>query len=208
MRRKAILGKKLEMTQIFEGNNIVPVIIIQAGPCKIVQKKTKEKDGYNAIQIGFEEIKESKLNKPELGHFQKNKIPPLRYLKEVRLEDISQIVVGDELKVNIFKKGDLVNISGISKGKGFQGVVKRYGFKGGPASHGAKQWHRRPGSIGASSDPSRVFKGKKMPGRMGRERVTARNLTVVDIDTENNLLLVKGSAPGTKGRLLLIEEAL
>jgi len=208
VRRKAILGKKLEMTQIFEGNNIVPVIIIQAGPCKIVQKKTKEKDGYNAIQIGFEEIKESKLNKPELGHFQKNKIPPLRYLKEVRLEDISQIVVGDELKVNIFKKGDLVNISGISKGKGFQGVVKRYGFKGGPASHGAKQWHRRPGSIGASSDPSRVFKGKKMPGRMGRERVTARNLTVVDIDTENNLLLVKGSAPGTKGRLLLIEEAL
>ncbi len=208
MKGKAILGKKLEMTQIFEGNNIVPVIIIQAGPCKIVQKKTKEKDGYNAIQIGFEEIKESKLNKPELGHFQKNKIPSLRYLKEVKLADISQIAVGDELKVDIFKKGDLVNISGISKGKGFQGVVKRYGFKGGPASHGAKQWHRRPGSIGASSDPSRVFKGKKMPGRMGREKVTTRNLTVVDIDTENNLLLVKGSVPGTKGRLLLIKEAL
>lgn len=208
MKRRAILGKKLEMTQIFEGDNIVPVIIIQAGPCKVVQKKTKEKDGYNAIQVGFEEIKESKLNKPELGHFQKNKISPLRYLKEVRLQDISQIAVGDEIKVDIFKKGDLVNISGISKGKGFQGVVKRYGFKGGPASHGAKQWHRRPGSIGASSDPSRVFKGKKMPGRMGRERVTIRNLTIVDIDTENNLLLVKGSVSGAKGSLLLIEESL
>jgi len=208
VKRRAILGKKLEMTQIFEGDNIVPVIIIQAGPCKVVQKKTKEKDGYNAIQVGFEEIKESKLNKPELGHFQKNKISPLRYLKEVRLQDISQIAVGDEIKVDIFKKGDLVNISGISKGKGFQGVVKRYGFKGGPASHGAKQWHRRPGSIGASSDPSRVFKGKKMPGRMGRERVTIRNLTIVDIDTENNLLLVKGSVSGAKGSLLLIEESL
>lgn len=208
MKRRAILGKKLEMSQIFEGDNIIPVIIIQAGPCNVVQKKTKEKDGYNAIQVGFEEIKENKLNKPELGHFQKNKIPPLRYLKEIKLEDISQIAVGDELKVDIFKKGDLVNISGVSKGKGFQGVVKRYGFKGGPASHGAKQWHRRPGSIGASSDPSRVFKGKKMPGRMGRERVTTRNLTVVDVDTENNLLLVKGSVPGTKGSLLLIEEAL
>ena len=208
MKIRAILGKKLEMTQIFEGDNIIPVIIIQAGPCNVVQKKTKEKDGYNAIQIGFEEIKENKLNKPELGHFQKNKISPLRYLKEIKLEDISQITVGDELKVDIFKKGDLVNISGVSKGKGFQGVVKRYGFKGGPASHGAKQWHRRLGSIGASSDPSRVFKGKKMPGRMGRERVTTRNLAVVDVDTENNLLLVKGSVPGSKGSLLLIEEAL
>jgi len=123
VKRRAILGKKLEMTQIFEGDNIVPVIIIQAGPCKVVQKKTKEKDGYNAIQVGFEEIKESKLNKPELGHFQKNKISPLRYLKEVRLQDISQIAVGDELKVDIFKKGDLVNISGVSKGKQNNGIV-------------------------------------------------------------------------------------
>jgi len=205
--KKFILGKKLKMTQIFEGDNLVPVSVIQAGPCKVVQKKTEERDGYNAIQIGFEEIEENKLNKPEQGHFRKNNIPPLRYLREIKLEDISKIAAGETIEVNIFKKGDLVNIRGISKGKGFQGVVKRHGFRGGPASHGAKQWHRRPGSIGASSDPSRVFKGKEMPGRMGRERVTIRNLRVVDVDTEENLLLVKGSIPGSKGSLLLIEEA-
>ncbi|RLE10523.1 50S ribosomal protein L3 [Candidatus Aerophobetes bacterium] len=202
---KAILGKKLGMTQVFDGDELVPVTVIEAKSCVIVQKKTKEKDGYTAVQLGLEELPEDKVNKPLLGHFKKSEIAPRRYLKEIRTEDVDQLKVGEEIKVDIFNKGDLVNVTGISKGKGFQGVVKRHGFKGGPASHGAKQWHRRPGSIGASSDPSRVFKGKKMPGRMGARKVTVRNLEVVGVEKEQSLLLVKGSVPGKRGSLLVIK---
>jgi len=202
---KAILGKKLGMTQVFDGDELVPVTVIEAKSCVIVQKKTKEKDGYTAVQLGLEELPEDKVNKPLLGHFKKSEIAPRRYLKEIRTEDVDQLKVGEEIKVDVFNKGDLVNVTGISKGKGFQGVVKRYGFKGGPASHGAKQWRRRPGSIGASSDPSRVFKGKKMPGRMGARKVTVRNLEVMGVEKEQSLLLVKGSVPGKRGSLLVIK---
>jgi len=202
---KAILGKKLGMTQVFEGHTIVPVTVIEAKSCIIVQKKTRGKDGYTAVQLGYEEIEENKVSKPVWGHFKKSGFNPRRYLKEIRTEKADQVKAGDEIKVDIFNKGDLVSVTGISKGKGFQGVVKRHGFKGGPASHGAKQWHRRPGSIGASSDPSRVFKGTRMPGRMGASRVTVHNLQVVGIEKEESLLLVKGSIPGKKGSLLVIK---
>lgn len=202
---KVILGKKIGMSQIYEDNSLIPVTVVEAGPCIVVQRKVKEKDGYNAVQLGFEEVKETRVNKPKLGHFRKAKVSPRRYLKEFRVEDIGGLKVGDMIKVGVFKEGDLVDVAGVSKGKGFAGVVKRYGFKGGPASHGAKQWHRRPGSIGASSDPSRVFKGKKMPGRMGSEKVTARNLKLVKIDEKLNLLLIKGSLPGRKGGFVAIK---
>lgn len=202
---RVILGKKIGMSQIYEDNSLIPVTVVEAGPCIVVQRKVKEKDGYNAVQLGFEEVKETHVNKPKLGHFKKAKVSPRRFLKEFRVEDIGGLKVGDMIKVGVFKEGDLVNVAGISKGKGFAGVVKRYGFKGGPASHGAKQWHRRPGSIGASSDPSRVFKGKKMPGRMGSEKVTARNLKLVKIDEKLNLLLIKGSLPGRKGGFVAIK---
>lgn len=200
-----ILGKKIGMSQIYEDNSLIPVTVVEAGPCIVVQRKVEEKDGYNAVQLGFEEVKETRVNKPKLGHFRKAKVSPRRYLKEFRVEDIGGLKVGDMIKVGVFKEGDLVDVAGVSKGKGFAGVVKRYGFKGGPASHGAKQWHRRPGSIGASSDPSRVFKGKKMPGRMGSEKVTARNLKLVKIDEKLNLLLIKGSLPGRKGGFIAIK---
>jgi len=202
---RVILGKKIGMSQIYDDNSLIPVTVVEAGPCIVVQRKVKEKDGYNAVQLGFEEVKETRVNKPKLGHFRKAKVSPRRYLKEFRVEDIGGLKVGDMIKVGVFKEGDLVDVAGVSKGKGFAGVVKRYGFKGGPASHGAKQWHRRPGSIGASSDPSRVFKGKKMPGRMGSEKVTARNLKLVKIDEKLNLLLIKGSLPGRKGGFVAIK---
>ncbi len=202
---RVILGKKIGMSQIYDDNSLIPVTVVEAGPCIVVQRKVKEKDGYNAVQLGFEEVKETRVNKPKLGHFRKAKVSPRRYLKEFRVEDIGGLKVGDMIKVGVFKEGDLVDVAGVSKGKGFAGVVKRYGFKGGPASHGAKQWHRRPGSIGASSDPSRVFKGKKMPGRMGSEKVTARNLKLVKIDEKLNLLLIKGSLPGRKGGFIAIK---
>lgn len=202
---RVILGKKIGMSQIYDDNSLIPVTVVEAGPCIVVQRKVKEKDGYNAVQLGFEEVKETRVNKPKLGHFRKAKVSPRRYLKEFRVEDIGGLKVGDMIKVGVFKEGDLVDVAGVSKGKGFAGVVKRYGFKGGPASHGAKQWHRRPGSIGASSDPSRVFKGKKMPGRMGSEKVTARNLKLVKIDEKLNLLLIKGSLPGREGGFVAIK---
>ena len=204
---KVIFGEKLGMSQIFEKDVVVPVTLVEAKPCVVVQKKTKEKDGYSAIQLGFGELKEKDATKPQLGYFKKREIPPKKYLREVRTEDIEQLKVGDEIKVDVFEKGDLVNVTGISKGKGFQGVVKRHGFKGGPASHGSKHWHRRPGSIGASADPSRVIKGKKMPGRMGMKKVTVRNLQVVEVDKEESLLLIKGCLPGKRGSLLCIKSA-
>jgi len=202
---RVILGKKIGMSQIYDDNSLIPVTVVEAEPCIVVQIKVKEKDGYNAVQLGFEEVKETRVNKPESGHFRKAKVSPRRRLKEFRVEDIGGLKVGDMIKVGVLKEGELVDVAGVSKGKGFAGVVKRYGFKGGPASHGAKQWHRRPGSIGASSDPSRVFKGKKMPGRMGSEKVTARNLKLVKIDEKLNLLLIKGSLPGRKGGFVAIK---
>jgi len=203
---RAIWGKKLGMTQIFEGDALIPVTVVKTVSGVVVQKKTKEKDKYSAIQVGFEEVKKSRISRPLLGHFRKVNLLPKRYLREIRGEGVSSYKVGDEIKLNVFKKGDLVKVTGISKGKGFAGVVKRYGFKGGPASHGAAQWHRRPGSIGASSSPSRVFKGKKMPGRMGAKRVTVQNLEVIEVNEEKSLLLIKGSVPGKKGTLLFIKE--
>lgn len=204
---KAILGRKLAMTQIFDENVLIPITIVEAGPCVIVERKVKEKNGYNAIQLGFLEVKENRVNKPELGHFRKSEVRPQKYLREIRVKDIGNLKIRDEIRVDVFKEGDLVDVVGISKGKGFAGVVKRYGFKGGPASHGAGGWRRRPGSIGASADPSRVFKGKKMPGKMGAERKTVRNLEIVKVDKKENLLLIRGSLPGIKGSLLTIKSS-
>lgn len=204
---KVILGRKLAMTQIFDENVLIPITIVEAGPCIIVERKVKEKNGYNAIQLGFLEVKENRVNKPESGHFRKSEVRPQKYLREIRVKDIGNLKIRDEIRVDVFKEGDLVDVVGISKGKGFAGVVKRYGFKGGPASHGAGGWRRRPGSIGASADPSRVFKGKKMPGKMGAERKTVRNLEIVKVDKKENLLLIKGSLPGNKGSLLAIKSS-
>lgn len=204
---KVILGRKLAMTQIFDENTIVPITIVEAGPCVIVERKMKKKNGYNAIQLGFLEAKANRVNKPESGHFRKNEVSPKKYLREIRVNDIANLNVRDEIRVDVFEEGDLVDVVGISKGKGFAGVVKRHGFKGGPASHGAGGWRRRPGSIGASADPSRVFKGKKMPGKMGAERKTVRNLKIVGVDKEENLLLIRGSLPGNKGSLLTIKSS-
>jgi len=204
---KVILGRKLAMTQIFDENVLIPITIVEAGPCIIVERKVKEKNGYNAIQLGFLEVKENRVNKPESGHFRKSEVRPQKYLREIRVKDIGNLKIRDEIRVDVFKEGDLVDVVGISKGKGFAGVVKRYGFKGGPASHGAGGWRRRPGSIGASADPSRVFKGKKMPGKMGAEKKTVRNLKIVKVDKKENLLLIRGSLPGIKGSLLTIKSS-
>ncbi|WP_029687936.1 50S ribosomal protein L3 [Thermoanaerobacter sp. A7A] len=205
--KKGILGRKHGMTQIFnEKGEVIPVTVIEAGPCVVVQKKTVEADGYNAIQVGFGDVKEKRLTKPLIGHFKKAGVPFKRYLREFRLDDISGYGVGSEIKVDIFKPGDKVDVTGISKGKGFAGVVKRYGANRGPMSHGSK-YHRRVGSMGATTDPGRTFKGKIMPGHMGHERVTIQNLEVVKVDPELNLLLVKGSVPGPKGSLLIIKDS-
>jgi len=204
---KAILGRKLAMTQIFDENVLIPITIVEAGPCVIVERKVKKKNGYNAIQLGFLEVKENRVNKPESGHFRKSEVNPQKYLREIRVKDIGNLKIRDEIRVDVFKEGDLVDVVGISKGKGFAGVVKKYGFKGGPASHGAGGWRRRPGSIGASADPSRVFKGKKMPGKMGAEKKTVRNLKIVKVDKKENLLLIRGSLPGNKGSLLAIKSS-
>jgi len=203
---KGILGRKLGMTQVFgENGEVIPVTAIEAGPCVVVQKKTKESDGYTAIQLGFGEIRESLLTKPERGHFKRARVKPMRYLREIRVKDDSPYDVGTEIKVDIFAKGDRVDVVGTSLGKGFAGVIKRWNFRRGPMGHGS-MYHRRVGSLGAT-DPARVFKGRKLPGRMGAERVTIQNLEVVKVDPERNLLLVKGSVPGRRGGLLLVKEA-
>jgi len=200
-----LIGKKIGMTQLFgESGEAIPVTIIKAGPCSIVQKKTEDKDGYKAVQLGFEDKKENGVNKPRRGHFAKVGVTPKRMLKEFRADDIDVYEAGKEIKVDIFKEKDLVNITGVSKGKGFSGVMKRWGFAGGPASHGTHKWHRRPGSIGSSAYPSRVFKGKKMAGRVGAEQVTCRNLRVIKVDLDQSLLLVKGAVPGCNGGYLII----
>jgi len=194
---KFILGKKIKMSQIFDKEgNCIPVTIVEAGPCYVTQLKTKEKDGYEAVQIGFEKLKEKKITKSK----QKK---PFRYLREFR-DDPKNYQLGQEINVSIFKEGDLVSVSGISKGKGFQGGVKRWGFSGRPSTHGTKHEERTLGSVGAST-PSRVIKGKKMPGRTGGERVTIKNLEIVKIEPEKNLLYIKGAVPGSRGSLLEIK---
>ncbi len=202
-----ILGEKVGMSQVFsEKGEAFPVTVIKAGPCFVLQKKSDSKEGYNAVQIGYGERKEKSLNKPERGHFEKAKVKPLKYLMEFRVENVDEYQLGQEIRVDIFKVGDYVNVKGTSKGKGFTGVVKRWGFRGGPASHGSTH-HRRIGSIGASSFPSRVFPGTKMAGRMGGSSSTVKNLEVVKIIPEENLILVKGAIPGVKKGLVVISKS-
>lgn len=202
---KELIGKKIGMTQIFaEDGRAAPVSVIEAGPCRVVAKKTVEKDGYNAVQIGFGEKRRKLFNKPELGHFEKAGVEPTRYLKEIKCDE--DINVGDEIKVDIFKKGEKVDVSGISKGLGFQGVMRRHGFSGGQATHGQSDRGRAPGSIGQSSYPSRVFKGMRMAGKMGKDKITVLNLKVIQVIEEQNLLLVSGAIPGKKGSLVRIRK--
>jgi large subunit ribosomal protein L3 len=199
---KTLLGTKVGMTQIFTTDGtVVPVTVIQAGPCVVTQKKTVGTDGYEATQIAFGDVKPKRLNKPLLGHLKKAGVSPKAHLMEV--PGSSDLAVGDVVDVSAFTEGDVVKITGISKGKGFQGVMKRHGFRGGPGGHGA-HFHRAPGSIGASADPARVYPGSRLPGQMGNSRVTQRGLTVVATDGERNLILVKGSIPGSKGSLVVI----
>ena len=203
---KGLIGKKLGMTQIFdEQGKVIPVTVIEAGPCVVAQVKTVETDGYNAIQLGFGDVKESKINKPEKGHFAKSKLTPKKHLREFRLDSVENINVGDELKADTFTAGDQLDIQGTSKGKGFQGVIKRHGQSRGPMGHGS-MYHRRPGSMGPTSTPGRVFKGKKLPGHMGGETSTILNLDVVKIDTDKNVILIKGSIPGAKNSIVKIRK--
>ena len=202
-----ILGRKLGMTQVWgEDDNIVPVTVIQAGPCVISQVKTTETDGYEAVQIGFGDIKEHRVNKPMKGHFAKAGIAPMRYLREVRVEDASQHSCGETITVESFTDVAKVDVIGVSKGKGFAGVIKRHGFGGGPGGHGS-HFHRAPGSIGMCAYPSRVLKGMRMAGHMGCDRVTVKNLAVVRVDADQNLILVKGAVPGGKGALVQVRMA-
>jgi large subunit ribosomal protein L3 len=204
---KGLLGKKIGMTQIFDENGAaIPVTIIEAGPCYVTQIREVETDGYSAVQLGFEEAKPKRLTGGQLGHLKRNDIAPLRYLREFRTKD-ADLSTGDQLTVSVFETGDHVDITGTSKGRGFAGVVKRYGFAGGPKTHGQSDRQRATGSIGATSGTARVFKGKRMPGHMGNQRVTSQNLKIVLIDTERNLIGVRGAVPGPKGGLLVIKEA-
>ena len=204
--KKGILGKKLGMTQIFlENGEVIPVTVVQAAPNVVLQKKTIETDGYEAIQLGVDDKKENRSKKPEKGHASKANTTPKRFVREIRGVDVSQYEVGQEVNVSIFNEGEKVDITGTSKGKGFQGVIKRHNQSRGPMSHGSR-YHRRPGSMGAI-DPMRVFKGKALPGRMGGERVTIQNLEIVKVDAERNLLLIKGNVPGAKKSYLTIKSA-
>lgn len=204
---EGLIGKKIGMTQIFDENgNAIPVTVIKAGPCTVIQKKIKDNDGYFALQLGFIEDKGvKKIKKPYVGHFKKANIPPVKVLREFKFDETIDVKEGDQIFVDIFKPGEKVNVVGTSKGKGFAGVVKRWGFHGGKASHGS-MFHRRPGSVGASAYPSRVVKGKKLPGHMGNERSMVKKLIVVQADKENNLLVVKGAVPGANGGYLLIKK--
>ncbi len=203
---KAIIGRKLGMTQVFdEDGNVTPVTVIEAGPCTVIQKKTVETDGYEALQLGFTDIPERKANKPQKGHFVKAGVEPKKYLKEFALE--GDLNVGDVIKADVFAEGDVVDVSGVSKGKGTAGTIKRYGAHRLPMSHGAGPVHRSVGSTGMNSDPSRVFKGTRMPGRMGNEKITVQNLTVVKVDVENNVIAVKGAVPGNKGGIVTVTAA-
>ena len=205
---KAIIGRKVGMTQIFDEKGVViPVTVIEAGPCPVVQVKTVETDGYDAVQLGFGTVKESKVNKPEQGHFKKAGVSASKHLREFRAcpECLTDVKVGAEIKVDTFEAGEKVDVQGITKGKGFQGVIKRHGQSRGPMGHGS-MYHRRPGSMGSTSTPGRVFKGKKLPGHMGVQTVTIQNLDIVKVDLDKNVILVKGSVPGAKGAILKIRK--
>ena len=203
---KAIIGKKVGMTQVFtpEGR-LIPVTVIEAGPCTVTQKKTVETDGYAAVQLGFGDKKEKKVNKPEKGHFEKAGVSAKRVLKEFRLDNAAEMNPGDVVSVEIFAEGDKVDVTGTSKGKGYAGTVKRFGTHRGPMAHGSK-YHRGPGSMGACSTPSKVMKGKKLPGHMGVDRVTVQNLDIVKVDSERNLLLIKGAVPGPRGGIVAVKD--
>lgn len=202
--QKGLIGKKLGMTQLFDENgNVVPVTVIEAGPCVVAQKKTVENDGYDAIQIGYGDLKASKVNGPMKGHFAKNDVAPKKVLRELRLADCAAVNVGDVLKADIFAEGEAVDVRGTSKGKGYAGVIKRWNFSRLKESHGTGPVHRHGGSLGVI-DPARVFKGKKMAGHLGNERVTVQNLKVVKIDAENNIIAVKGAVPGPKGGIVVL----
>ena len=204
--KKAILTTKVGMTQVFSEDGVLtPVTVLQAGPCVVTQVKTVENDGYGAVQVGFGDIREKLVNKPKKGHFAKAGVTAKRFLKEFRLEDAESYTLGQEIKADVFAAGDKVDATAKSKGKGFQGAIKRHGQSRGPMAHGSK-YHRHAGSNGACSDPSKVFKGKHMPGHMGNVQVTVQNLEIVRVDTENNLLLVKGAVPGPKKSLVTIRE--
>lgn len=205
--KKGIIGKKIGMTQIFdEKGNVVPVTVIEATPNVVAQVKTVETDGYNSIQLGYGEVKDKHINKPEKGHFTKAGLAAKKHLREFRVEDVENYKVGDEVKADIFETGEKIDVQGTTKGKGFQGVIKRHGQHRGPMGHGS-MYHRRPGSMGSTSTPGRVFKGKKLPGHMGRVTVTIQNLDVVRVDMDKNVILVKGSVPGAKGAILKIKSA-
>ena len=204
---KAIMGTKLGMSQVFNADGtVIPVTVVLAGPCPVVQVKNAEKDGYNAIQIGYGTIKEKNVTKPVAGHFKKANVGPVRKLRELRLADCSAYNVGDQIKCDVFAAGEKVDVTGTSKGKGFAGAVKRWNHHIGPKAHGSG-YHRGVGSMGACSTPSRVFKNKKMSGHLGNERVTVQNLTVVKVDTERNLILLKGAVPGPKGGFVVIRDS-
>ena len=204
--KKGIIGRKIGMTQIFdEKGNVIPVTVIEAGPCVVAQVKTEETDGYNAIQLGFGEVKDKHINKPEKGHFAKSKLTAKKHLREFRVNS-ADVKVGDEVKADVFVAGDKVDVQGTTKGKGFQGVIKRHGQHRGPMGHGS-MYHRRPGSMGSTSTPGRVYKGKNLPGHMGHETVTVQNLEIVKVDLDKNVLLIKGSVPGNKGTILKIRNS-
>ena len=202
---KAILATKIGMTQIFNENGVLtPVTVLQAGPCAVTQVKTVENDGYAAVQVGFGDIRETLVNKPKKGHFAKAGVANKRFLKEFRFENAASYAVGQEIKADIFAAGDKVDVTGISKGKGFQGAIKRHGLSRGPMAHGSKH-HRHAGSNGAATTPGRVFKGKHMPGQMGNVKITVQNLEVVKIDVDNNLILVRGAVPGPKKAMIMLK---
>ncbi|MFQ8997830.1 50S ribosomal protein L3 [Allofournierella massiliensis] len=206
--QKGIIGKKLGMTQLFDENGkVVPVTVIEAGPCTVVQKKTVESDGYQAVQLGFGEVSAKRVNKPAKGHFAKVDVAPKKTLREFRLADISAMNVGDILKADVFAAGDHIDVVGVSKGKGYAGTIKRWNGHRLRESHGTGPVARHAGSMGACSTPSRVFKGKKLPGHLGAERVTIQNLTVVKVDAENNLIAIKGAVPGPKGAVVCISDS-
>ena len=206
--KKGIIGKKIGMTQVFdETGNVIPVTVIQAGPCTVVQKKTLENDGYSSLQLGFQDLSENKVTKPLKGHFEKAGVACKKVLKEFRLEEADQFNVGDVITADTFEVGSCVDVTGISKGKGFAGTIKRYNGHRGPMTHGGGPVHRHAGSMGACSSPSRIYKGKKMPGHMGAAQVTVQNLDVVKVDVENHLLVVKGAIPGPRGGLVAITDS-
>ena len=205
---KAIIGKKVGMTQIFDAEGkVIPVTVIEAGPCTVVQKKTEEKDGYTAVQLGYEDVAEKKLTKPELGHLKKAEVSPKKVLKEFKLSNAEEMNVGDEVKVDVFAEGDRVDVTGISKGKGYAGVVKRYGAGRTPMSHGGGPVHRHAGSMGPATDPSRIFKGKIGAGHMGCDQVTVLNLDVVKVDPELGIIAVRGAIPGPKGGVVFLRNS-